>query len=87
MSQRTKTQRPPCLQVVGSDTIRLTRDARRQLQRVTARNGRVAQIPKNRDEAITAYLNALPDDVLMDLGKKWKQFCEASDSTKAETTN
>ena len=83
MSQQTKTQRPPFLQAVGSDTIRLTRDARRQLQRVTARNGRVAQIPKTRDEAITAYINALPDDLVM----RWADFLKKSEHAKVGETS
>ena len=83
MSQQPKTQRPPFLQAVGSDTIRLTRDARRQLQRVTARNGRVARIPTTRDEAITAYINALPDELVM----RWADFLKKSDDAKVSETN
>lgn len=83
MSQQTKTPRSPFLQAVGSDTIRLTREARRQLQRVTARNGRVAHIPKTRDEAITAYIDALPDDLVI----RWADFIKASAPAKAGKTD
>ncbi len=83
MSQQTKAPRPPFLQAVGSDTIRLTRDARRLLQRVTARNGRVAHIPKTRDEAITAHINALPDDLVM----RWADFLKKRQDAKVDGTN
>ena len=75
MNTKTKAQRQPFLQAVGSDTIRLTRDARRLLQRVTAKNGRVAKIPTTRDEAIAAYIDALPDELVM----QWAEFLEKSD--------
>ena len=83
MNTQTKAQRPPFLQVVGSDAIRLTRDARRLLQRVTARNGRVAKIPTTRDEAITAYINALPDELVM----RWAKFLKKSNDVKVSETN
>ena len=84
MNEPQKLKRPTFLQDVERDTLRLTKESRRQLRELALRSGRpIPRNTKTHDEMLKAYVDAMPDRMV----EKCLEFMKTPDDPKVDGTN